>query len=72
MGCVQFVFIKMKLKKRQMEYLIRGLIVVKMEQGVFVSWCFFGMDYEMMVFYFYWDGVWIICMLIVDSINFFD
>lgn len=50
---MQPVPIKMKPKKRQMEYLTRGLIAVKTEQGVFVSWRFLGTDHETTAFHLY-------------------
>ncbi|WP_339192128.1 rhamnogalacturonan lyase [Bacillus sp. FSL K6-1003] len=62
----------MKPKKRQMEYLTRGLIAVRTEQGVFVSWRFLGTDHETTAFHLYRDGKRITRKPIADSTNFLD
>ncbi|MBV7321038.1 rhamnogalacturonan lyase [Bacillus halotolerans] len=62
----------MKPKKRQMEYLTRGLIAVKTEQGVFVSWRFLGTDHETVTFHIYRNGDRITGKPISDSTNFLD
>ncbi|PRP50437.1 rhamnogalacturonan lyase [Bacillus halotolerans] len=62
----------MKPKKRQMEYLTRGLIAVKTEQGVFVSWRFLGTDHETVTFHIYRNGDRITDEPIADSTNFLD
>lgn len=42
---------------RQMEYLDRGLVAVKVNNGVFVSWRFLGTDHSDVAFDLYRDGV---------------
>lgn len=55
-----------------MEYLTRGLIAVKTEQGVFVSWRFLGTDHETVTFHIYRNGDRITGKPIADSTNFLD
>ncbi|MCI4171207.1 rhamnogalacturonan endolyase family protein, partial [Bacillus spizizenii] len=59
-------------KKRQMEHLTRGLIAVKTEQCVFVSWRFLGTDHETTAFHLYRDGRRITREPFADSTNFLD
>ncbi|WP_406621465.1 rhamnogalacturonan lyase [Bacillus atrophaeus] len=62
----------MKQKKRQMEYLTRGLIAVKTEGGVFVSWRFLGTDDEDTAFHLYRNGQRVSKKPITESTNFLD
>ncbi len=50
----------------------RGLIAVKTDQGVFVSWRFLGTDHETTAFHLYRDGKRITRDPIAESTNFLD
>jgi rhamnogalacturonan endolyase len=57
---------------RQMEYLDRGLVAVKVEGGVFVSWRLLGTEPSDIGFNLYRDGVKVNAAPITDSTNFLD
>ncbi|XEC97391.1 rhamnogalacturonan lyase [Paenibacillus tarimensis] len=58
--------------KRQMEYLDRGLVAVKVEGGVFVSWRMLGTEPESITFNLYRDGVKVNEAPIATSTNYVD
>ena len=57
---------------RQMEYLDRGLVAVKTDNGVFVSWRLFGTDPQNIAFNIYRDGTKINSTPITLSTNYLD
>ena len=57
---------------RQMERLDRGLIAVKTNDGVFLSWRMFGTDAESIAFNLYRDGKKVNAQPITNSTNFVD
>ena len=57
---------------RQAEYLDRGLVAVKTEDGVFLSWRFLGTDDESTAFNIYRDGEIINAAPVSDSTNYLD
>ncbi|MDQ0877526.1 rhamnogalacturonan endolyase [Paenibacillus sp. V4I3] len=59
-------------EKRQMEYLDRGLVAVKVDGGVFVSWRLLGTDPSGVSFYLYRDGKRVNNDPIVSSTNYLD
>ena len=59
--------------KRQMEYLDRGLVAVKVDNGVFLSWRYLGTDPATGIgFNVYRDGKKINSKLITESTNYLD
>ncbi len=61
-----------KEKVRQMEYLDRGVVAVKMEEGVFISWRLLGIEGRATFFDLYRDGEKINVQPIVSGTNFLD
>ncbi|WP_156043111.1 rhamnogalacturonan lyase [Paenibacillus sp. UNC451MF] len=59
-------------KQRQMEYLDRGLVAVKVDSGVFVSWRLLGNEPESIAFNLYRDGVKLNSAPITNSTNYQD
>ncbi len=57
---------------RQMEFLNRGLIAIKVERGVYIGWRLLGSDNEQIGFYVYRDGEILNEMPICHSTNFLD
>lgn len=57
---------------RQAEYLDRGLVAVKTEEGVFLSWRFLGTDDENTAFNVYRDGKLITALPVMDKTNYVD
>lgn len=57
---------------RQAEYLDRGLVAVKTEEGVFLSWRFLGTDDENTAFNIYRNGECITEKPITDKTNYLD
>jgi hypothetical protein len=60
------------LKPRQMEFLTRGLIAIKIDSGVYVGWRLLGSDEEDVSFNIYRDGKRINEIPITNSTNFLD
>ncbi|ULL18099.1 rhamnogalacturonan lyase [Paenibacillus sp. H1-7] len=58
--------------KRQMELLDRGLVAVKVEQGVFVSWRLLGNEPDSIAFNLYRNGVKVNAAPITKSTNYAD
>ncbi|BDG36133.1 rhamnogalacturonan lyase family protein [Saccharococcus caldoxylosilyticus] len=61
-----------KVVQRQMEKLDRGLVAVKVENGVYLSWRMFGTDPENVAFNLYRDGEKINSKPITSSTNYLD
>ena len=63
-----------ELKKpvRHMEYLNRGLVAVKVKQGVYVGWRLMGTEFDSTCFNLYRDGEKVNTALITDSTNYLD
>lgn len=61
-----------KIIPRQMEFLNRGLIAIKVERGVYIGWRLLGSDNEQIGFYVYRDGEILNEMPICQSTNFLD
>ncbi|WP_308366268.1 MULTISPECIES: GDSL-type esterase/lipase family protein [unclassified Microbulbifer] len=57
---------------RQMEYLDRGLVAVKVDTGVFVSWRLLGTEPEDITFDLYRDGTKVNSLPITSSTNYLD
>ena len=57
---------------RQMEYLDRGLVAAKADDGVFISWRLFGTDPQNIAFNIYRDGTKINSTPITSSTNYLD
>lgn len=64
--------LNIKHKARQMEYLDRGLIAVKIENGVYVGWRLFGNEDESISFNLYRDGNKLNSTPITQSTNYHD
>lgn len=60
------------LPPRQMEYLDRGLVAVKVDNGVFLSWRMLGTDPDDIAFNIYRDGVKVNPEPIADRTNYVD
>ena len=58
--------------KRQMEYLDRGVVAVKVNKGVFLSWRFLGTDLKEVGFNVYRDGTRLNSSPITTKTNFVD
>src|SRR5690625_656851 len=61
-----------KEKKRQMEYLDRGVVAVKINEGVFVSWRLLGIEDDAITVDVYRDGKQVNDKPIVNSTNYLD
>lgn len=61
-----------KEKERQMEYLDRGVVAVKITEGVFVSWRLLGIEDDATTFDVYRDGKQVNDEPIVGSTNYLD
>mgnify|MGYP001037423968 CR=1 FL=1 len=57
---------------RQMEYLNRGLVAVKVKQGVYVGWRLMGTEFDSTSFNLYRDGKKVNTHPITDSTNYLD
>lgn len=57
---------------RQAEALDRGLIAIKTDEGVFISWRYLGNDDENVAFHIFRDGTCITDLPITDSTNYVD
>jgi rhamnogalacturonan endolyase len=58
--------------QRQMESLTRGVVAIKSEEGIFVSWRMFGTDPDSIAFNVYRDGIKLNSTPITNSTNYFD
>lgn len=63
---------KQEKKLRQMESLNRGLIAVKVKNGVYIGWRLFGTDPEEISFNLYRDGIKVNSAPITSSTNYLD
>lgn len=63
---------KQEKRLRQMESLNRGLIAVKVKNGVYIGWRLFGTDPEEISFNLYRDGIKVNPVPITSSTNYLD